>query len=70
MNKTIWHFNRSLWKTYNERRGVSVSHRPLPPNYKKVLCTNVDPDHNPEICTYAHGPEELKKYRQDCQVRN
>ena len=77
MNKTIWHFNRSLWKTYNERKGVSVDHRPPghnPNNYKKIRCIFFEtgdggPDAcpNQDKCTYAHGPEELEKYRQDCQ---
>ena len=75
VNKTIWHFNRSLWKAYNERKGVSVSHRPIPNNFKKMLCKNFQPG-NPEACqnqdncTFAHGQEELDKYRMNCRVRN
>jgi len=72
VNKTIWHFNRPLWKTYNERRGISANTRVLPNNFKKLRCVfyetgNGDACPNKDNCTFAHGPAELEKYRQDCQ---
>ena len=57
------------------RPGVSVSARALPPNnYKKMLCGYYvsgggggEACPNQDNCTYAHGPEELEKYKKDCQ---
>merc|ERR1712066_1151145 len=70
-NKTIWHFNRSLWKAYNEARAVSVCPRPLPNNYKKIRCIFYETGKGEECpnnpCTFAHGPEELEKYSRECQ---